>query len=130
MRYSPQRELVLAAVRDYPHLSAEDIYHQLISSIHDKCFSISLATVYRNLNQLLESGYIQKISFPGGADHFEGNLTPHFHLICEHCGKIIDAPFPKAHMDEQFKMYAFTAHHAEILIHGLCHECEHYERKR
>ena len=52
--------------------------------------SISLGTVYRNLSLLSEIGEIQKLSNFGGADHFDGCVTPHCHFMCTACGNVLD----------------------------------------
>ena len=54
--------------------------------------NISLGTVYRNLNQLVEIGYIRKISNIGNEAHYD-KIEPHDHMYCFKCKKIIDLKF-------------------------------------
>ena len=67
-RNTIQRQLVIAAVRflaDHP--TAEEVYDRITMEYPD----ISKGTVYRNLNSLVESGLLGKVSVPSGADRFD-----------------------------------------------------------
>ena len=53
MRYSRQRELVMRQVQSRcDHPTADEIY----TAVRDDCPGLSLGTVYRNLNGLVEAG--------------------------------------------------------------------------
>lgn len=87
LKYSRQRESIkacLMARRDHPTADA------LYTSIRQQFPNISLGTVYRNLNLLVELGEIQKFSCGDGTDHFDYDTSPHYHFICKACGKIVD----------------------------------------
>ncbi|MEA4971216.1 MAG: transcriptional repressor [Candidatus Pelethousia sp.] len=90
MIYSKQREFVLGAVRETQgqHPTADALY----TAIREQSPSVSLATVYRNLNQLAEAGKIARISIPGAADRFDPVTDGHSHLICRDCGAVVDIP--------------------------------------
>lgn len=65
MRYSHQRELILREVlsrSDYP--TAE----QICTSLRAVCPRLSLGTVYRDLNTLVDIGKVRRVSIPGEAD--------------------------------------------------------------
>ena len=67
MRYSKQRELVMQTVeRLCDHPTAEEIYDKAAQ----ECPNLSLGTVYRNLNSLVEAGRVRRVSIPGKADRF------------------------------------------------------------
>ena len=58
MNYSKQREIILDTLRNnVVHPTAEYIYEIL----KEEDSKISLATLYRNLNQLADKGIIKKI---------------------------------------------------------------------
>lgn len=62
MRYSHQRELILREVlsrNDYP--TAE----QICTSLRAVCPRLSLGTVYRDLNTLVDIGKVRRVSIPG-----------------------------------------------------------------
>ena len=87
MRYSKQRELVMQqveALQDHP--TAEEIYHHA----RKECPGLSLGTVYRNLNSLVEAGRVRRVSIPGQPDRFDHTLPWHGHLYCTCCGRVED----------------------------------------
>ena len=57
MRYSKQRELVLRTVEQLcDHPTAEEIFDKAAP----ECPGLSLGTVYRNLNSLVEAGMVRR----------------------------------------------------------------------
>ena len=88
MRYSKQRELVMQTVeRLCDHPTAEEIYDKAAQ----ECPNLSLGTVYRNLNSLVEAGRVRRVSIPGKADRFDHTLPWHSHLYCTVCGSVKSA---------------------------------------
>ena len=70
---------------DHQHLTAEDIYRELI----DSGSQIGLATVYRVLSQFEEAGLVHRHHFEGGQAMFElARGRHHDHIVCVQCGKI------------------------------------------
>lgn len=87
LKYSRQRESIKACLmgrKDHPTADA------LYTSIREQFPNISLGTVYRNLNLLVELGEIRKLSCGDGTDHFDYDTSPHYHYVCKKCGKILD----------------------------------------
>jgi Fur family ferric uptake transcriptional regulator len=67
------------------HLTAEDIYRQLIQEDMD----IGLATVYRVLTQFEQAGLLERHHFESGKAVFELNEGHHHdHLVCLQCGRV------------------------------------------
>ncbi len=88
MRYSKQRELVMQTVQNLcDHPTAEEIYDAAVK----ECPGLSLGTVYRNLNSLVDAGRVRRVSIPGQADRFDHTLAWHSHLYCTVCGSVTDA---------------------------------------
>lgn len=122
MIYSKKRELVLDYVRAAcTHPTADEVYAGLRAGDAD----VSLATVYRNLNQLAESGALRRITTPSGPDRFDGNITPHLHAICTCCGRVIDVP--RAPLPD---LCSIASAHTGMVItgmtlvfHGICNAC-------
>lgn len=123
MKYSKQRELILQTLQENMiHPTAE----QLFKLVRQKDPTVSLATVYRNLNLLSENGTIKKINGLEEMSHFDHNLIPHHHFICKKCRKVfdiyqsfaIDTP-EKCLQDEKFKI-----EECEIFFRGICQECQ------
>lgn len=69
------------------HLTAEDIYRQLVNDEDD----IGLATVYRVLTQFEAAGLVMKHNFEGGQAVYELDRGGHHdHMVCVDTGKVIE----------------------------------------
>lgn len=67
------------------HLSAEDVYKELLSDGED----IGLATVYRVLTQFEQAGLLERHHFESGKAVFELKRGGHHdHLVCLQCGRV------------------------------------------
>ncbi|MEG1991050.1 MAG: transcriptional repressor [Christensenella sp.] len=122
MVYSKQRELILQAVTANKVHPTADAVFALLKPAHPE---LSLATVYRNLNQLAKCGLLQKVIVPNGADHFDSTLHPHYHMICEKCGAVVDIPEEYVpHFDADVaKKTGCRINHYSILFYGICKNC-------
>ncbi len=123
MKYSHQREVILQTIRRLAtHLSAADIYQEVKKELP----SISLGTVYRNLNSLADHGMIRKIENPFGSDQFDFTLTPHSHLYCQRCHHVYDINTTSIeeirHVIEREHHYQITS--CNMVLEGICHNCQ------
>lgn len=123
MRYSKQRE----AIRTYllstkSHPTAEAVYY----NIKNEYPKISLGTVYRNLNLLVEQGQALRLDCGDGVDHFDGDTRPHYHFSCQKCGCVMDLEMdPIDHID-QIAGAGFEGEIQghQVLFYGLCPKCK------
>ena len=123
MKYSKQRELIMEAILSNPvHPTADFIYNHLRADSP----TISLGTVYRNLNLLSEHNIIHKIAIPNGSDRFDFRTDEHYHIICEKCSAVLDVELNELHeLDKQIEAqtsFSVTGH--SIIISGLCKNCK------
>ncbi|EKD69661.1 MAG: hypothetical protein ACD_47C00045G0003 [uncultured bacterium] len=121
-RRSRQRQKILDLIKcSGDHPGAMQIYN----SLKEEMPSLSLGTVYRNLNILLEQGLIHKVPFNDSCDRFDAKLESHFHLICEKCGSIEDIFLPcLSDIDREAaksKKFKITRH--RIDFYGVCEKC-------
>ncbi len=123
MKYSKQREHILKTLRENViHPTADEIY----ALARKEMPSLSLATVYRNLNQLAENGIIRRIDGLDGSVHFDHNLCKHYHFICTKCNKVYDVTYDIA-PDLADKVLAETGLFVEsfdISLKGICPNCK------
>jgi Fur family ferric uptake transcriptional regulator len=81
------RILEILATLDGKHLTAEDIYRQLLDSEDD----IGLATVYRVLTQFESAGLVLKHNFEGGQAVYELDRGEHHdHMVDVETGKVVE----------------------------------------
>ncbi len=121
-RMTRQRAVILSELQKVTsHPTAE----QLHSIVKESMPNISLGTVYRNLEFLVESGEIRKIDFAGNVRRFDGDLRPHSHARCQVCGcltDIFDNPI-KINDFSKVEINNFTITDASIDYIGVCHSC-------
>lgn len=87
MKYmTKQSQLILSIVARYGHVTADEVHREAKKSMP----KIAVGTVYRNLNELAETGIIRKIEVPNAPDRFDKTVVPHEHLICPDCGAVED----------------------------------------
>jgi Fe2+ or Zn2+ uptake regulation protein len=85
-----------------------------------------MGTVYRNLNNLVEQGLINRIDFGSTFDRFDAKVGPHYHFICEKCGAVVDLELP---IDETLnrkvdESTAFKVKSHRIEFYGMCDQCQ------
>jgi Fe2+ or Zn2+ uptake regulation protein len=126
-RNTLQRRLVLETVRSMQnHPDAEMIY----ARISKENPLVSKATVYRNLKLLARQGLILHIPIPDGADCFDFNTTPHYHLKCRGCGGVfdVDLPYQEDLCEKVRNADRFCIESHQIVFRGLCPAC--WEREQ
>jgi Fur family peroxide stress response transcriptional regulator len=120
---SKQRERMLHLLGQTEiHPTADWLYQQL----KEEFPSLSMGTVYRNLNILVEQKLIQKLPFGSTYDRYEVITKPHYHLVCEACGCVQDFDMPHyAEINEQAqKMSGFNVSRHRIDFFGICQKCQ------
>jgi Fur family ferric uptake transcriptional regulator len=101
------------------HLSAEDVYRQLLTEHMD----IGLATVYRVLTQFEQAGLLARNHFDNGKAVFELNEgTHHDHLVCLVCGRVEE--FYDAEIEKRqhsiAKSRGFSLQEHALSLYGVC----------
>lgn len=122
IKYSRQRESIKNCLMNrHDHPTADTIY----ISMREEFPSISLGTVYRNLNLLVELGEIQKLTLSDGADRFDADIRPHYHFVCRHCQQVSDLPLAPVDSIQQIAQEYCTGRidsHVTY-FYGVCQEC-------
>ncbi len=120
-RSTHQREVILNKLRMVKnHPSAEELYKAVKKSLP----TISLATVYRNLDWLSENGFIRKIEVGGRQKRFDAITETHYHIRCLNCDRIEDvmnSGFCNICCPEELNGFAITGHNIEFF--GWCPSC-------
>ncbi|MBD3789349.1 MAG: transcriptional repressor [Campylobacterales bacterium] len=126
LKFTKQRELILKFLyENHGHYTPEEIY-MLLKQAHPDV-NIGIATVYRTLTLLEESGIVSSISFGVQGKKYELGIKKHHdHLICTSCGKIIEF-FDETIENQQEKIarafnFKMTDHAMKIV--GICEMCQ------
>jgi Fur family ferric uptake transcriptional regulator len=95
------------------HLSAEDIYKELLETGED----IGLATVYRVLTQFEAAGLVKRHNFEGGHSVFEMDEGEHHdHMVCVDTGDVIEFMNDEI---ERLQREIAREHGYELIDHSL-----------
>src|SRR5436189_4927374 len=112
------------------HLTAEDVYKQLLSEGLD----VGLATVYRVLTQFEQAGLLVRHHFESGKSVFELNEGKHHdHLVCMQCGRVEE--FFDAEIEKRQKSVAqsrgFELQEHSLSLYAACTKkhCPHRHAK-
>lgn len=103
------------------HWDAEEVALALAEKGH----SIGIATVYRGLASLAESGLIRSVQFRDKRRYERADKAHHDHMLCSECGAIEEFVHPDIerlqHAVAQEKGFVMQGH--QLLIFGLCPRC-------
>lgn len=124
MRVTPQRAIIFEAIEKLEgHITAEEIFEQ-VQKVNPY---VSLATVYRTLELLMELNLINQTNFGRSQAYFAlKDHGPHHHLVCSECGYIeefSDTIFNPVRMELE-KQYGFRAQTDHLSIFGICKGCQ------
>ena len=123
LKHSKQRDAIyefLMSSKEHP--SADIVYENVRKDFPN----ISLGTVYRNLNLLVEIKKVIKITMKDGSDRFDGTTAPHYHFVCNECGCVKDLEMePIALVEKEASEHTkdLIVNH-EINFFGICEECK------
>jgi Fur family peroxide stress response transcriptional regulator len=93
LRCTPQRLAVYEHLtRSADHPTVEDVYRSVRSALP----KISLATVYKALEALVEIGVATKLTGGDGTtrSRYDAHHEPHYHFRCLQTGDLFDLPTP------------------------------------
>lgn len=120
MNFSRQRECILDYLRNTTaHPTAEEIHQDLKILLPN----LSLATVYRNCNRLVEMGEVIRLD-TGGKTHFDADTSDHQHFVCNGCDRVYDMFFalPEEVISENLPS-GFQHKSHRLFFFGLCKDC-------
>lgn len=130
MRYSSRRQLILDTLRSCTnHPTAEELY----TMVREHMPSISLGTVYRNLNVLVDSDEIRKFEPPGQVKaRYDAKREEHAHLVCRECNTVYDLNLPEvSSIDEKVEtITGFYTEQRDIVLNGVCRSCREHLRSQ
>lgn len=118
-----QRSILLEELRSVvTHPTADELY----AMVKARLPRISLGTIYRNLDFLVQQGEILCLETAGTQKRFDGNIKPHHHVRCRQCGKIADIygdyTIPNV---KGVLLDGFAVTGARLEFEGICERCAH-----
>lgn len=122
-RATPQRMAVVAALMaQRSYVTAQDL-HAALTRVQPH---LGLATVYRTLELLVDSGLAESFPQPNNELRYAFcSARHHHHLVCTHCGFVAEVPGCALHEIERDlerqSNFAITDH--ALTFFGACRDC-------
>ncbi|WP_294960957.1 Fur family transcriptional regulator [Sulfurimonas sp.] len=121
LKATPQRLAISNALHSYGHINIDTLYEMMLK----KFSSISLATIYKNINLMLENSYVQEVKIPQNKSVYELTKSYHSHLVCTECGVVEDIKLNMIPLlSEVTTSTTFEISKTDLVLSGLCKKCQ------
>lgn len=121
LRMTPQRQLVLDAVRDLGHATPE----QICAQVQRAAPAVNITTVYRTLDLMERLGLVRHTHLGHGAPTYSEQEHQHVHLVCHTCGvvseisaSLLDGLADRLRVETDFELDV-----AHVALSGQCRSC-------
>src|SRR5215831_18794720 len=124
LKKTSQRALIWASLLESKgHPSVEEIRDNLLKQGH----RIGLATIYRTIKLLLQSGFIRQSKLHGMTRYEPVVHQPnHLHFICNSCGSTVE--FPSRRIENLIRRATeaeeFEERYSRYAVFGICKICQ------
>jgi Fe2+ or Zn2+ uptake regulation protein len=119
---TPQRAALLHLFsRVHHHPTADELFRRMRRA-HP---SVSAATVYRNVQQLVDAGVIARLDRTGVAQ-YDPNPETHHHFVCDGCGAVVDIYLSRVsyRLDaRRSPLKGASVGACELKLRGRCSRC-------
>ena len=121
LRMTPQRQLVLDAVRVLGHATPE----QICTEVQSAAPAVNITTVYRTLDLLERIGVVRHTHLGHGAPTYSEQQHQHVHLVCHACGTVTEIPTQlMSGLAERLRAErGFELDVAHVALSGMCRDC-------
>lgn len=121
LKATPQRLAISSVLHSHGHINVDALYELMLKKFN----SISLATIYKNINLMLENSYIQEVKIPQNKSVYELTKSYHSHLICTNCGEIDDIKLNmKPIISEVSSSNNLEISKTDVVLSGICKKCQ------
>ena len=122
-RSSLQRQLVHRIIEaSHDHPTAQSVFERA----REQMPSISLGTVYRNLQLLVEQGVLLERKIGNRPARYEAQRRRHYHISCVQCGALEDLSVPYQEvLDRRVqRMVGYELREHRMEFYGVCPRCQ------
>ena len=121
LKATPQRLEIANALNRNGHMTIEKLYEVMLKKFN----AISLATIYKNINLMIENAFIQEVKIPNEKSVYELSKESHAHVVCSKCNAIEDITLD---LSKTVEIASQTSHFkidkADLVLSGLCQKCQ------
>ena len=121
LKKTKQRAIIIDFfLKNKGHVEVDNLFQVIRKEGH----KIGLATIYRTLNLISESGLVEQSSFKDGKTYFEIKKPGdhHDHLFCLDCGRVVG--FENEFIEQQqikiANQYGFSLNHHRLDLYANC----------
>jgi Fur family transcriptional regulator, ferric uptake regulator len=121
LRMTPQRQLVLDAVRGLGHATPE----QICARVQQTAPAVNITTVYRTLDLLERIGVVRHTHLGHGAPSYSEQEHQHVHLVCHDCGTVAEVPtdLMDGLAERLTDTHGFDLDVTHVALSGRCRDC-------
>jgi len=123
LKLTPQRMVIFQILSEAnQHITVDEVYKRA----KEEYPMLSLATVYRNMEQMVESDLLKHLDLGGTSMRYDTNLEKHHHFVCTKCGKVSDVYLDKVNysLDEsRSRLGKAQINSLDLHLQGTCGEC-------
>jgi Fur family ferric uptake transcriptional regulator len=122
LRLTPQRQLVLEAVRRLGHATPEQVH----AAVVENAAGVNITTIYRTLELLEELDLVTHVHLSHGAPTYHDvNEAQHVHLVCRACEHVqeLDREELATLAGRLLQQRGFRLDIAHVALFGLCGRC-------
>ncbi len=120
LKITPQRLEIVDILYKNGHITIDDLYQLL----KERFPSLSLATVYKNINMMCDKLVVSEVKIPNNKSLYELNREEHSHILCLKCNAIIDIDLNKSNLlNKAEEISGYKIYQTSILFSGLCPKC-------
>jgi len=120
LKVTPQRLEIVDILYKNGHMNIDDLY----KALQNKFPSLSLATIYKNINTMCEKLFLSELKIPQHKNVYELAKKDHSHVVCSQCNAIIDLDLDISTLFSQAEaLSAYSLNKSSIVLNGFCPKC-------
>lgn len=120
LKATPQRLTIVEELYLSGHLNIDELY----KTLQIKFPSISLATIYKNINAMLEISFLSEVKIPHQKSVYELTKKEHSHVVCRECNSILDIELEtQTLLNQASQLSNYQLSETSIVFNGVCGNC-------
>lgn len=121
LKVTPQRLTLLEKIYGRGHIDIDTLFENIKVTFP----TISLATLYKNINAMIEKGLLKEVKIVGMKNKYEITKKEHAHAICNSCGKVEDVFLDTENLKNNLETSTqYYISQSDMNFFGECPECK------
>jgi len=120
LKVTPQRLEIVKILQEKGHLNIDELY----TLLQKKFPTLSLATIYKNINKMCENFFVSEVKVPNQKNVYELTKKEHSHIVCSQCGTILDVDIDTLELNHKAQEVShYKIDRSSIIFNGICPQC-------